>query len=195
MSDIEFAKALDRELRGKKVVRKPRVIASDFFGVSGKNLKFEPAFHTDKKPELECVDFSFMNADAEQLPAKKESVDDILFDRKGALWHLVYNWIGKEIGKVRELRRERRSAAVVSVKKFLAQAREILKKNGKIIFDAPQRDTGKNALSTEYILSFIFKDFKKEFGKLGFDASFVGPRNDRLFVLTKILKPAQSTET
>ncbi len=182
----EFAEALDADVKDKKFTEKPLIIASDFAGVHrrGRNRKtyFKPIFNSKNSPKLQNVDFQFLSADADSIPLADKSVD-VLMDRYGAA-HETITFLNNFPSTESEL------ALLDLLKKYLSK----IKKNGKIILDAEDREsTIEDMDSTGKLIEYLFNErkndpnnFTQHIKQIGLRYRFIGEGRDRVMILERI---------
>jgi hypothetical protein len=180
--EIDLARIIDQQVGSNGLNKNPLVIASDFFGMRNREGDFKPRFNIENIPDLKNVDFSFVSADANELPIKDGAVDMIM-DRMGAVWHTINSCLSSEGQPITEMSIMQKNEAKEKVKKILSHYLSKLKDNGNIILDAP--DDGRE--STALLLFTVFgEDIKEELEQIGLEYSFVGENENELLVLRKL---------
>lgn len=177
-----LAAGVDKTLHKKPDIP-PEFIAADFFGVQyGDN--FVPGFQDVEYPDtLRYVTFRKLSIkDARDLEEIEDSSVNVVWDRKGALFHAQDD---------RLARAEVNPESVVSL---LEEYKRVLKKpNGVVIIDDNPNPTGGARYSTVQVLEGIpyGSKYKIDLEELGWDVRHIGTGRTRLAVLK--LKELDST--
>jgi SAM-dependent methyltransferase len=178
--ELSVARRLDEEVSGLNLRKKPKVIMADFFGLRkratykvGENpvevMDFFPTF-SRSTTNLENVVVERASAEAGNIPLESGSVD-IIWDRLGALYHLIDDCRKSET----DLKTE--------VSRLLAEYKRVLRPGGRLVVDA-SKDIYQAPYST-----FAYATENSpgiDFPELGWDVKIAGEKETRIAILTPI---------
>jgi hypothetical protein len=177
--EFGFAEKLEELCSGFDMKSKPKIICSDAFGTEKLAIDrtsdehriieyFKPGFVGDT-PVFNNVDIVTVSAKANEIPLADNSVD-VVWDRLGAMWHYL------------EYAQTNRKTVNNTVKELLDEYGRILKRGGKVIFDAGEV---RAASVSTYALAIKGKE-KVDFESLGWHVELAGQDSYEVAILSKI---------
>jgi len=197
-----IARNIDARVRDEHLDKRPLVVASDIVRTDD-NGHLKPMNADREKPTFEDVDFSYLLADARNMPVKSGGVD-MIWDRLGAMWH-----IGSHADDAAKLDKKGGLPQVEYRKTALALLERyggLLKENGKILLDAYElpsiSPSSRMPDSTGVKLLYFFDtydqdggdyidrkrrgSFQRDLATIGLQYKLIGQGKDRLMVIEKI---------